>query len=284
MKKILLLIVVSFFVGKNCEAQNTCPFLGLELSNYEVGDSLEYHFTSTNFNIVVNDYDFGIVIISKDSISPDSMSYQIKGFGISDTTQLGISNDSIYGNNNNFLFVELTKFDTSMWPGLGDSAFISFDTLSGNKRLKKHIIGGFIDDEYLAIQNLGIVYHYFATENPSDWDYTYDLLFAHLNHYGTYGTYVEIPSLIEILSIPTINFSLYPNPATEQLTIDNGRLIINEIEISDALGRVQSCEFIRQDGQRPSTQIDIHSLPSGLYFIKVYFVDGSFVVRKFVKE
>ncbi|MEI7803203.1 MAG: T9SS type A sorting domain-containing protein, partial [Bacteroidota bacterium] len=77
------------------------------------------------------------------------------------------------------------------------------------------------------------------------------------------------------------SINLYPNPATEQLIIDNGQLIIKEIEISDALGRIQRCEF---KVQRPSTQIDIHSLPSGIYFIKVYFADGSMEVRRFVKE
>ena len=99
-----------------------------------------------------------------------------------------------------------------------------------------------------------------------------------------------------IYNLPQQQIAIYPNPATEQLIItlsssffngvrelpfDNGQLIIKEIEISDALGRVQSCEF---KVQRPVTKIDIHSLPSGIYFIKVYFADGSMEVRRFVKE
>ena len=76
------------------------------------------------------------------------------------------------------------------------------------------------------------------------------------------------------------NFNLYPNPATNQLTVESEKAI-NAIEITDALGRVQSFKF---KVQRPATQIDIHALASGIYFIKVYFGDGTMEVRKFVKE
>ena len=76
------------------------------------------------------------------------------------------------------------------------------------------------------------------------------------------------------------NFRLFPNPTTNQLTVESTKAI-NTIEITDALGRVQS---FKSKVQSNSTQIDIHSLASGIYLIKLYFSDGAIEVKKFVKE
>ena len=73
---------------------------------------------------------------------------------------------------------------------------------------------------------------------------------------------------------------IYPTPATNQLTVESAKAI-NTIEIIDAIGRVQSFKF---KVQSPATQIDIHALASGIYFIKLYFGEGAMEVKKFVKE
>ena len=83
---------------------------------------------------------------------------------------------------------------------------------------------------------------------------------------------------INNVSIPFINagntVSVYPNPTSNQLIIDNGQLTIENIEIYDIYGRkIVHCPLLIDNS------IDISHLASGLYFLKV---DGKMV--KFVKE
>ena len=82
--------------------------------------------------------------------------------------------------------------------------------------------------------------------------------------------------------IPTIqnntHLTLYPNPATTQLTISAPNAI-NDITITNLLGqRVMTSPDLSKGAEVIS--IDVSGLPAGLYFVKV---NGS-EVRKFLKE
>ena len=103
------------------------------------------------------------------------------------------------------------------------------------------------------------------------------------NHNSNTGD-IWVFKLSQSVGIKEVNngttVTVYPNPAANQLTVESTKTI-NTIEITDAIGRVQSFKL---KVQRPATQIDIHALASGIYFIKLYFGDGSFVVKKFIKE
>ncbi len=95
--------------------------------------------------------------------------------------------------------------------------------------------------------------------------------------------------LIKLHSIPTDNqvvvengkaFSLSPNPATNQLTIDNGELKIKEVEIYNSLGeKCLTPTLSKGEGVR----IDVSSLPAGIYFLKVRG-EKEERIAKFVKQ
>jgi len=93
--------------------------------------------------------------------------------------------------------------------------------------------------------------------------------------------YVELTLKSLVVGIKEVvqegtKLKVYPNPTTGQLTIDNGELIIENVEIYNVVGQmVLSC----RDVARNVLTIDVKSLASGLYFLKV-----NNKVVKFVKE
>ena len=71
------------------------------------------------------------------------------------------------------------------------------------------------------------------------------------------------------------NFSIYPNPAKKQLTIYYSIQSVENIQLLDIEGRIIEEIVVKQN----NTTIDVSSLKSGIYFIKV-----ENEVLKFVKE
>jgi len=83
---------------------------------------------------------------------------------------------------------------------------------------------------------------------------------------------------ISALPYPTLSYSIYPNPTTGKLTIDNEQLKIKNIEIFDIVGCNVGVRHALplQDG---TITIDISHLSNGMYFLKV---DGK--VFKIIKN
>ena len=78
-----------------------------------------------------------------------------------------------------------------------------------------------------------------------------------------------------------INFvKLFPDPVQDELTIETLNGVPNEIEIANSFG-VIVMKFYQT---KPFQSINIHSLPAGIYFVKMKMNDGSLLVGKFVKE
>ena len=77
-----------------------------------------------------------------------------------------------------------------------------------------------------------------------------------------------------------IGIKIYPNPASEQLIIDNGQLTMSEIEIADVLGR----ELITIKPADTITTIDIAALSKGVYLLRVESKNGNIQIAKFIKE
>ena len=73
------------------------------------------------------------------------------------------------------------------------------------------------------------------------------------------------------------SFSIYPNPATSQLTINNVQLTADNIKILDITGKVVLVSSLR--GGTTNQSVDISDLQNGVYFVKV----GS-VVKEFIKK
>jgi hypothetical protein len=82
-------------------------------------------------------------------------------------------------------------------------------------------------------------------------------------------------------------FTVYPNPTNGQLTIDNGQLIINNVEIFDVYGK--KCHVINSppsmEGWQPKADgvvFDISHLQSGIYFVKIK-TDTETITKKLIK-
>ena len=74
---------------------------------------------------------------------------------------------------------------------------------------------------------------------------------------------------------------VFPNPVADELTVEvlNG-IAPKQIEITNSLGQ----NVIRLKQTKPTALINIHSLPSGIYFIKVHLQNGELLAKKFIKQ
>lgn len=74
--------------------------------------------------------------------------------------------------------------------------------------------------------------------------------------------------------------TLYPNPTTGELIIDNGQLTINIVELFDVFGR----NLLTQNtNHSPQTVLSIAHLSAGVYLVKIHTEKGE-VMRKVLKE
>jgi len=77
---------------------------------------------------------------------------------------------------------------------------------------------------------------------------------------------------------------IYPNPTDGQLTIDNGQLTIENVEIFDITGKcVATVETLRATSLQTTTTLDISHLTSGVYFVKIKTENGM-ITKKVVKN
>ncbi|MDB4062313.1 T9SS type A sorting domain-containing protein, partial [Vicingaceae bacterium] len=72
-------------------------------------------------------------------------------------------------------------------------------------------------------------------------------------------------------------FSIYPNPATNQFSIDADLTIKTSVQILNYNG-----QLVKEVNQlKHSNQIDISDLNSGIYFVNV-LINDSFLVEKLI--
>lgn len=72
----------------------------------------------------------------------------------------------------------------------------------------------------------------------------------------------------EILSneeISSQSFSIYPNPVLDKLTIENTKLEIEKIKITEASGK----QIFQKNTNAPKIEIDFTHFPKGVYFITI---------------
>ena len=81
--------------------------------------------------------------------------------------------------------------------------------------------------------------------------------------------------------------TLVPNPTTGELRIENGELIIMEVEVFDVYGRKQkgnSPPFM--EGWQPQADgvvINISHLQAGIYFVRISTETGT-ITKKIIKH
>jgi hypothetical protein len=76
----------------------------------------------------------------------------------------------------------------------------------------------------------------------------------------------------------------FPNPATDEITIKSQESRIEEIEIYDVMGgKIKDFTPNPFPGRARGTLVDISTLSTGIYFVKLRTEDGS-VIKKLIKQ
>ncbi len=74
-------------------------------------------------------------------------------------------------------------------------------------------------------------------------------------------------------------FKIYPNPVSDELTIMADNSVYKNMVITNNIGQT----LIQQPLTATTTGLNIHGLPSGLYYIRLTQENGNYKVQKFVK-
>jgi hypothetical protein len=173
------------------------------------------------------------------------------------------------------------RFGSGDWENMtgkgGKDAIIAKFDNSGNVLWKRNF-GGKDADGYNAVSVvanavIAVGYSNFDSFNTGDWNT--------IEGQGWEDAIVVkyAAGTVGVDELRTTNYKLrvYPNPTAGKLTIDNGQLTINNMEIYDMMGRVlNNCQFSILNS--PLT-IDVSHLPTGIYLL---IIDNQTV--KFVKE
>ena len=86
---------------------------------------------------------------------------------------------------------------------------------------------------------------------------------------------------VGIKTMTNDGITVFPNPTTGKLTIDNGQLTINNVELFDVYGRMQKSR--KAEEQKGELNIDISELSKGIYFLKINTENG-IVTKKVIKN
>ena len=79
----------------------------------------------------------------------------------------------------------------------------------------------------------------------------------------------------------TESIKVYPNPANQKLFVRGYPLLVNEITITDVLGR--NCILPITNNNNPITEINISKLSPGVYTLTIRNKNGTWI-KKVVKE
>ena len=123
---------------------------------------------------------------------------------------------------------------------------------------------------------LGLVNYY---DYDAGRDFTWDTTLAYYvksggpcGHYSPPGPFLAVNNTY----LPRSMYTIYPNPAITQLTIESTNQPITQITITNLLGQT----IYEQAANSLLVEVNVSTLSPGVYFIKVNGTD----VRKFVKE
>ena len=85
--------------------------------------------------------------------------------------------------------------------------------------------------------------------------------------------------LADVIEDKKQEFAIYPNPSKDFINVNCDKM--NNVEIIDIIGNIvlqQNCYL------KKSVIIDIHSLKSGIYVVKVFGLNKNFITYKFIKQ
>lgn len=90
---------------------------------------------------------------------------------------------------------------------------------------------------------------------------------------------IETPPTVDVNSLSNLNAAIYPNPATDILTIESGMGAFSSYSISNSIGQV----LIKSSMNSAHTKVNVKALPPALYYITLSGASGN-TIKKFVKE
>lgn len=77
--------------------------------------------------------------------------------------------------------------------------------------------------------------------------------------------------------------AVYPNPAREELKIKNAELKIENVEVYSSVGEKLFSQKLKANSQQQQISINVSSLTSGVYFVRIKTEEG-LTVKRFVKN
>jgi hypothetical protein len=106
---------------------------------------------------------------------------------------------------------------------------------------------------------------------------------------GSWVLYIDADERVDDLLRKNIqsqisNFSIYPNPTKNILTIQNPQFKITNLKIFNTLGKEITISKNHVAKNKNETQLNISSLRSGIYLLRLTDEKGNFYSAKFVKE
>lgn len=110
---------------------------------------------------------------------------------------------------------------------------------------------------------------------------TYQVAFEGINYFGHTNVIddVSIEESLATVNTSQVNFTYYPNPVKDVISIDNHQKNIEAVNFYTLLGKKVMSKTIGQS----KVSLDINSLPSGVYFMEVQTKHATHTV-KIVKE
>jgi hypothetical protein len=95
-----------------------------------------------------------------------------------------------------------------------------------------------------------------------------------------------IPTGIERLTMNEERLTVYPNPATNELSVVGHQFSVKTIEVYDVVGKLQLNPAVipPYKGGKGDVVIDVSALPTGIYFLKATDINGNVSNAKFVKQ
>jgi predicted esterase len=76
--------------------------------------------------------------------------------------------------------------------------------------------------------------------------------------------------------------AVYPNPASDNITVDAGSGIIKELTLTDITGR--TAHTTKGDGQKPQLKLDTSALPGGYYILRCVTSKGTSISKVLIQK
>jgi uncharacterized Ntn-hydrolase superfamily protein len=144
--------------------------------------------------------------------------------------------------------------------------------------------------------NLGIssVSAFIRVANPSDTAGAQLFLNISVNTYPTYDEPIDsLQERFDLWGGCSLNniaaenenqrLVIYPNPVESKLTIGRIKSSINSVNVYNILGELRMTVSLGNGKQKHPVELEVSSLPEGIYFLRMQTTSGEIISSKFVK-